>query len=117
MDCLFLLQGNLLTQGLNPGLPHCRQTLPTESPGKLVPDHPSTLHTFPLTLILPHARVTWKAASVVKSIDSALDGPGFKFRFQYLLAVHPQTSHLTSLCFTSLAALHQAELGVAGMLF
>ena len=27
MDCHFLLQGIFLTQGLNPGLPHCRQTL------------------------------------------------------------------------------------------
>ena len=27
MDCHFLLQGIFLTQGSNPGLPHCRQTL------------------------------------------------------------------------------------------
>ena len=27
MDCHFLLQGIFLTQELNPGLPHCRQTL------------------------------------------------------------------------------------------
>ena len=27
MGCHFLLQGSFLTQGLNPGLPHCRQTL------------------------------------------------------------------------------------------
>ena len=27
MGCHFLLQGIFLTQGLNPGLPHCRQTL------------------------------------------------------------------------------------------
>ena len=27
VDCYFLLQGIFLTQGLNPGLPHCRQTL------------------------------------------------------------------------------------------
>ena len=27
VDCHFLLQGIFLTQGLNPGLPHCRQTL------------------------------------------------------------------------------------------
>ena len=27
MDCHFLLQGIFPTQGLNPGLPHCRQTL------------------------------------------------------------------------------------------
>ena len=27
MGCHFLLQGILLTQGLNPGLLHCRQTL------------------------------------------------------------------------------------------
>ena len=27
MDCHFLLQGIFLTQGLNPGLPHFRQTL------------------------------------------------------------------------------------------
>ena len=27
MDCHFFLQGNFLTQELNPGLPHCRQTL------------------------------------------------------------------------------------------
>ena len=27
MDCHFLLQGTFLTQGSNPGLPHCRQTL------------------------------------------------------------------------------------------
>ena len=27
MDCHFLFQGIFPTQGLNPGLPHCRQTL------------------------------------------------------------------------------------------
>ena len=27
VGCHFLLQGNFLTQGSNPGLPHCRQTL------------------------------------------------------------------------------------------
>ena len=27
VDCHFLLQGILLTQGLKPGLPHCRQML------------------------------------------------------------------------------------------
>ena len=27
VDCHFLLQGTFLTQGSNPGLPHCRQTL------------------------------------------------------------------------------------------
>ena len=27
VGCHFLLQGNFPTQGLNPGLPHCRQTL------------------------------------------------------------------------------------------
>jgi len=27
VGCHFLLQGIFLTQGLNPGLPHCRQTL------------------------------------------------------------------------------------------
>ena len=27
VDCLFFLQGIFPTQGLNPGLPHCRQTL------------------------------------------------------------------------------------------
>ena len=27
LDCHFLLQGIFPTQGLNPGLPHCRQTL------------------------------------------------------------------------------------------
>jgi len=27
MNCHFLLQGIFPTQGLNPGLPHCRQTL------------------------------------------------------------------------------------------
>ena len=33
--CHFLLQGIFLTQGLNPGLPHCRHTrLPSEPPGK-----------------------------------------------------------------------------------
>ena len=34
VGCHFLLQGGFLTQGLNPGLPHCKQTLLTESPGK-----------------------------------------------------------------------------------
>ena len=33
--CHFLLQGIFLTQGWNPGLPHCRQMLlPSEPPGK-----------------------------------------------------------------------------------
>ena len=27
VGCYFLLKGIFLTQGLNPGLPHCRQTL------------------------------------------------------------------------------------------
>ena len=31
VGCYFLLQGIFLTQGLNPGLLHCRQTLPFES--------------------------------------------------------------------------------------
>ena len=39
MGCHFLLQTFLtqggLTQGLNLGLPHCRQTLPSEEPGKI----------------------------------------------------------------------------------
>ena len=35
MGCHFLLQGIVLTQGSNPGLPHCRQTLPSEAPGTL----------------------------------------------------------------------------------
>ena len=35
MGCHFLLQGIFPTQGSNPGLPHCRQTLlPSEPPGK-----------------------------------------------------------------------------------
>ena len=35
MGCHFLLQGIFPTQGSNPGLPHCRQTLLTsEPPGK-----------------------------------------------------------------------------------
>ena len=35
MGCHFLLQEIFLIQGLNPGLPHCRQTLlPSEPPGK-----------------------------------------------------------------------------------
>ena len=35
VGCHFLLQGILPTQGLNLGLPHCRQTLlPSEPPGK-----------------------------------------------------------------------------------
>ena len=32
----FLLQGIFLTQGSNPGLPHCRQTLPSEPPGEVL---------------------------------------------------------------------------------
>ena len=35
MGCHFLLQRIFLTQGLNPGLPHCKQdALPSEPPGK-----------------------------------------------------------------------------------
>ena len=33
VGCHFLLQGIFLTQGLNPGLLHCRQTRPSEPPG------------------------------------------------------------------------------------
>ena len=33
VGCHFLLQGIFLTQGSNPGLPHCRQTLPSEPRG------------------------------------------------------------------------------------
>ena len=32
VDCHFLLQGTFLTQGSNPGLPHCRKTLLTSVP-------------------------------------------------------------------------------------
>ena len=35
MGCHFLLQGIVPTQGLNLGLPHCRQTLPSEPWGNL----------------------------------------------------------------------------------
>ena len=43
VGCHFLLQGIFPTQGLNPGLLHCRQTtLPSEPPGKFhVPPPPS----------------------------------------------------------------------------
>src|SRR5574337_1228739 len=34
VDCHFLLQGIFPTQGSNPGLLHCRQTLTSEPPGK-----------------------------------------------------------------------------------
>ena len=34
MDCHFLLQGIFPTQGLNPGLPHCRRTLHSKPPGE-----------------------------------------------------------------------------------
>ena len=35
VSCHFLLQGIFPTLGLNPGFPHCRQTLlPSEPPGK-----------------------------------------------------------------------------------
>ena len=33
VGCHALLQGIFPTQGLNPGLPHCRQNLPAELPG------------------------------------------------------------------------------------
>ena len=36
VDCRILLQGIFLTQGLNPGLPHCRQTLYFWATGKRV---------------------------------------------------------------------------------
>ena len=36
VGCPFVLQGIFLTQGLSPGLPHCRETLPTEPPRKPV---------------------------------------------------------------------------------
>ena len=34
VGCHFLLQGIFPIWGLNPGLPHCRQTLYSEPPGK-----------------------------------------------------------------------------------
>ena len=34
MGCHHLLQGIFLTQGLNPGLLHCKRTLPSKPPGK-----------------------------------------------------------------------------------
>ena len=34
MGCHALLQGTVPTQGLNLGLPHCKQTMPSEPPGK-----------------------------------------------------------------------------------
>ena len=64
MGCHFLLQGIFLTQGLNLGLPHCRQTLYHLSPQ----GSPFTFHfsfTFDLCLLLqidpfnnPHPRLS-----------------------------------------------------------
>ena len=39
VGCHFLLQGIFPTQGSNPGLPHCRQTLPSEPPGLQLKKH------------------------------------------------------------------------------
>ena len=36
VGCDFLLQGTFPTQGLNLGLPHCQQTLPSEVTGKAI---------------------------------------------------------------------------------
>ena len=36
VGCHLLLQEIFPTQGLNPGLPHCRQTLPSDPPGKII---------------------------------------------------------------------------------
>ena len=48
VGCHFLLQGIFLTQGSNPGLPHCRQTLyrlsHQGSPNTLTRHFLSTLH-------------------------------------------------------------------------
>ena len=45
MDCHFLLQGIFPTWGLNPGLPHCRQTLyPLSHQGS--PTFPTLFHPF-----------------------------------------------------------------------
>ena len=49
VGCHFLLQEIVPTQGLNPGLPHCRQMLlPSEPPGKSADSHINNV--IPLTL-------------------------------------------------------------------
>ena len=50
VGCHFLLQGIFLTEGSNPGFPHCRQTLPSEPPGKSSPDS-SIIYMFSLHYI------------------------------------------------------------------
>ena len=42
LGCHFLLRGIFLTQESSPGLLHCRQTLPSEPPGKPLRSHPVT---------------------------------------------------------------------------
>ena len=45
--CHFLLQGIFLTQGSNPGLPHCRQMLLPSEPGKSEERQiPKQIHSF-----------------------------------------------------------------------
>ena len=58
VGCHFLLQGIFPTQGLNPGLPHCRQTLyclsPQGSPTQLIFFFLRNLFNNVLTGLLPH---------------------------------------------------------------
>ena len=54
VGCHFLLQEIFLIQGLNPGLPHCRQTLlPSEPPGKRT-----------LKILFIAALISWGALSL-----------------------------------------------------
>ena len=57
--CHVLLQGILPTQELNPGLPHCRQTLWSEPPGKPRKFFHISLNWFPKNSEISSAGVVW----------------------------------------------------------
>ena len=62
VGCHFFLQGIFKTQGLNPGLPHCRHALPSKPPGKSL-----NMYKVILYIYIEHA-----AAAAAKSLPSCL---------------------------------------------
>ena len=72
VGCHFLLQRIFLTQGSNLGLLHCRQTLPSEPPGK-----PTSAHYFPqIVLMKPQLPTVGSLASGFQGLCTASEQLG-----------------------------------------
>ena len=66
VSCHFLLQGTFLTQGSNPGLPHCRQfSWPSEPQGKEV-----WVKNFPVFIPLSNLGPIWDVGLMEDCVES-----------------------------------------------